>query len=276
MSEVDFLRAYDALLARWPVPVEPVDVPSAYGTTRVNVCGPADGEPLVLLHGGGATSTVWFGVVGELTRRYRVYAPDQPGAAGRSVATGTPFAAPGDLMAWLVGLFDHFGLRRAYVAGHSYGSWLTLSLALHAPDRVARLALLDPTSSFAGLSPSYVLHAVPVLTRPTADRARAFLRWETGGAVIDPGWVDVYALGAEQPQWKVVMPRRPSPRQLLACQVPALVLMAERSRSHDVRRVEARARKLLRARTETLPGATHHTIPAVDADRIARELLAFG
>ncbi|OLB65670.1 MAG: hypothetical protein AUI10_05680 [Actinobacteria bacterium 13_2_20CM_2_72_6] len=51
---MDFLAAYDALLRRWPVPVEPVEVPSAYGTTRVNVCGPVDGEPLVLLHGGGA------------------------------------------------------------------------------------------------------------------------------------------------------------------------------------------------------------------------------
>ncbi len=32
---VEFFAAYDAVLARWPVPVDPVDVPSAYGTTRV-------------------------------------------------------------------------------------------------------------------------------------------------------------------------------------------------------------------------------------------------
>jgi pimeloyl-ACP methyl ester carboxylesterase len=275
VSDAEFYRAYDALLARWPVPVEPVDVASVYGTTRVSVCGPADGEPLVLLHGGGATSTVWFGVVGELSRRYRVYAVDQLGDVGRSVAGGIPLGGPGDLMSWLDGLFDHFGLDGGYVVGHSYGAWLALSYTLHAPARVGRLALLDPTGCFAGLSPSYVLHALPLLTRPRADRARSFLRWETAGAPVDPGWVDVYALGAEQPKAKTVMPRRPSPRQLLASEVPALVLLAEQSRCHDVRRVEARARTLLRARTATLPGATHHSIPAAGADRIARELLAF-
>jgi pimeloyl-ACP methyl ester carboxylesterase len=276
VSEPDFLHAYDALLARWPVPVEAVDVPSAYGTTRVNVCGPDDGEPLVLLHGGGATSTAWFAVAGELSGRYRVYAVDQLGDAGRSVADGKPLAGPGDLMAWLDGLFDHFGLHGAYVAGHSYGGWLALSYALHAPDRVGRLGLLDPSSCFAGMSPRYVLRAVPLLVRPSAERARSFLRWETGGEPLDAGWLEVWALGAEQPKAKVVLPRRPSPRQLLACEVPALVLLAERSRSHDVRRVEARARTLLRARTEILPGATHHTIPTESAERIARELLAFG
>ncbi len=82
---VEFFAAYDAVLARWPVSVEPVDVPSACGTTRVNVGGPADGVPLVLLHGGGAISTAWFAIARGLARAHRVYAIDQLGDAGRSV-----------------------------------------------------------------------------------------------------------------------------------------------------------------------------------------------
>src|SRR4029450_67643 len=81
-AEREFLGAYDALLARWPIPVESVDVPSTYGTTRVQVCGRADGPALVLLCQFGATSTVWFANVGDLGREYRVYAVDpirQPG-----------------------------------------------------------------------------------------------------------------------------------------------------------------------------------------------------
>src|SRR5947209_7960122 len=102
---MDFSTAYDAVLAKWPVPVEPVEVGSAYGTTHVNVCGPPDATPLVLLHSGGATSTVWFDNVGDLARDHRVYAVDQINDAGRSVPGGRPVRSRDDLMAWLDAVF---------------------------------------------------------------------------------------------------------------------------------------------------------------------------
>src|SRR3954469_5020090 len=86
----EYFAAYDAVLARWPVAVEAVDLRSPYGTTRVHSCGPRDGKPLILLHGGGATSTVWFANVGELSRVHRVHAVDVMGNAGRSVNDGRP------------------------------------------------------------------------------------------------------------------------------------------------------------------------------------------
>ena len=54
-AEAAFYSAYDTVLVQWPVAVESVDVSSAYGTTHVQVCGPSNGRPLVLLHRGGAT-----------------------------------------------------------------------------------------------------------------------------------------------------------------------------------------------------------------------------
>lgn len=40
-----------------------------------------------------------------------------------------------------------------------------------------------------------------------------------------------------------------------------LLLLAERSRAHDIGKVAAAARGIPAVRTETLPGATHHTLP---------------
>src|SRR5215468_5492259 len=62
----EFLARYDAMLARWPVPVRTLDIPGRHGTTRVIACGPADGPATVLLPGGGATATVWWSTVGAL------------------------------------------------------------------------------------------------------------------------------------------------------------------------------------------------------------------
>jgi pimeloyl-ACP methyl ester carboxylesterase len=269
VPEVSFDTAYDAVLAKWPVRPEPVDVPSVFGTTHVNVCG--SGEPLVLLHSGGATSTVWFNNVGDLARRYRVHAVDQINDAGRSVNDGRPVRSPDDLTAWLDALLDGLGLSTVRLAGHSYGGWLALTYALHAPDRISHLALLDPTLCFAGMALTYRLHAVPLfLPGRRAGRMRRFLRWETGGAPLDPDWLELTALAAGQ---KIVMPHRPAPDRLRELRVPTLVLVAEKTRSHNPARVAGNARRLLPDVTiGLLRGATHHTIPTLDARELNRYL----
>ncbi|GAA4566146.1 alpha/beta fold hydrolase [Planotetraspora kaengkrachanensis] len=272
----EYLAAYDAVLAQWPVPVESARLRSPYGTTHVNVCGPREGPPLVLLHGGGATSTVWFGQVELLSRTRRVYAVDTIGEAGRSVADGRPVTTQADLMDWLDGLFNGLDLDAADLCGHSYGGWLALGYALHAPKRVRRLTLLDPTDCFAGLRLSYRLRSVPLFVRPDADRMRAFIHWETGGAAVDPAWLRLMCLGAEFPRSKVVMPRRPASERLRASDVPALVLLAGRSRAHDVREVAAGARRLLpHVVTEVLPGVSHHGVPSEDPGPLGRALEEF-
>lgn len=271
-----FLDAYDVLLARWPVPVEPMDVPSAYGTTRVQVCGPDRGTPLVLLHGGGATSTVWFANIEALSRDRRVYALDQINDAGRSVHDGRPLTDRTDLTAWLHAVLAELGLKRIHLAGHSYGSWLALNYALDRPDQTARLALLDPTMCFGGMRLSYRLHAVPLFVRPSAGRMRAFLDWETRGAALDPGWRQVMELAATEPRSKIVMPSRPPAARLRACTVPTLVLLAGRSRSNHVRRNARTARRLLSdVEVRVLPDVSHHMIPTEHADELNQALTTF-
>ncbi|WP_082119325.1 alpha/beta fold hydrolase [Saccharothrix sp. ST-888] len=281
-TEAAFLAAYDAALARWPLPATPIDCRSEYGTTRINACGPADGRPVVLLPSGGATSTVWYANVAALAATHRVYAVDLIGDAGRSVRHGRPIRRAEDLAGWLDSVLDRLGLATTAMVGHSYGGWMALGYALHAPHRVTRLALLDPTQCFAGFRPGYLLRAVPLLLRPTAARARDFIAWETGGApaagLIDPAWSTVHALGtADFPRSKPVTGPRPSAGQLRALTVPTLVLTAERSRTHDGARVAAAARALLpHVEAEVLPGLSHHAMPMTDPgplnDRLTRFL----
>jgi pimeloyl-ACP methyl ester carboxylesterase len=275
-SKEVFSAAYDAVLAQWPVPVEPVDVPSAHGTTRVHVAGPTNAQPLLLIHGGGATSTVWFANVAELTRSRRVYAPDVICDVGRSVPSDRPVRSPDDLMAWLDVVLDDLGVETTDVCGHSYGGWMALAYAMHAPPRVGKLVLLDPTECFAGFRPGYLMHALPVLLRPSAKRQRRFLSWETGERELNKPWLDLVALGAELPRPKIVRPRRPTAAQLEAIQTPTLVLLGEKSKAHRIEKVAARARQRLpNAVTDVLPGASHHSIPTDEADNLNHRVSAF-
>lgn len=264
-----FSAAYDAVLDRWPTPREAVDVPTRFGTTRVQVCGPAAGPPVVLLHGGGATSTVWFANAEALRHTHRVLAPDimVPNGAMRS---------RDDLLSWLDEVLDHFALTDVALCGHSYGAKIALAYALHAPRRVRRLVLLDPTTCFAGMSPRYLLHAAPLLLRPSGRRLRRFFGWEAAQAgPLDAGWLDRAAAAAEV-RTKLVIPRRPAAEPLRGLEVPTLVLLAQRSRAHDVDRVAAGARRLLpNATVQVLPDVSHHGMPIRHAERLNRELLAF-
>src|SRR5687767_83874 len=53
------MRTYHRQLARWPVPVREMELPTRYGETHLLACGPEDAPPLVLLHGLAANALVW-------------------------------------------------------------------------------------------------------------------------------------------------------------------------------------------------------------------------
>ncbi|MEV6482842.1 alpha/beta hydrolase [Streptomyces sp. NPDC051576] len=275
-----FGSAYDKVMAKWPDERAAVTVPTPFGGTYVNVCGPVDGHPVVLLPGGGgATSASWYAQAGDLARAgHRVHAVDLIGCPGRSVPdTGRHPRAVADLMSWLDALLDGLGLTSAAdLGGHSYGGWIALHYALHAPARVRRLFLLDPTQCFAGFETAYLLHALPMLLRPTARRVRAFLEWETGGAALDPDWLRLQEAGAGFPSVKPVTGPRPAPEALRGLNASVLLLLAGSSRTHDTHLVATRAAGLLpRVETETLADVSHHALPQSAPERLGRHLTGF-
>jgi pimeloyl-ACP methyl ester carboxylesterase len=261
---------------RWPVPASARDVPTGYGTTHVLISGDPAAPPVLLLPGSGATATAWSAVAGHLASRHRVIAVDPPGQPGLSSPGPRPVRSAADLTGWLDELLTTLDRPRVALVGHSYGGWLALRYALHAPQRLNHLVLLDPTACFLPMSLSYRLHAIPLLARPSPRRLDRFLAWETGGRTVDPGWLAVVTAGAALGRSRIVLPRPPRPAELAGLAVPTLVVVAGRSRSHDPARVLRRAQELLPgARTATLPAATHHTIPTEDAAGLAGLISGF-
>jgi pimeloyl-ACP methyl ester carboxylesterase len=269
----EFEAAYAAVLRQCP-DVEVADVSGPYGSTRVLSSGPADGRPLVLLPGGGATATGWFANAPALSRVARVHAVDLPGTAGGTRASVRDLTG---LCGWLDSVLDAVAEGPVDLAGHSYGGWVALTYALHAPERVRRLALLDPTQCFAGFRPGYLLHALPVLLRPSRRTAAALRRWETGGRALEPSWTAVADAAAEAPRTgRLVTRPRPAPERLRALGVPTLVLLAGRGRAQDPAKVAAGARASLPDVTvEVLPTATHHSLPLDPAAEVDRAMLDF-
>lgn len=267
-----FLDSYDAAAHRWPGSA--LEVPTSWGRTHVLTAGPPTGPTVVLLHGDGATATAWAAVATELAG-LRALAPDQPGNPGRS-SSSRPFRTTADLVAWLDELMTEVAGGPVHLVGHSAGAHLALSYALEHGGGLASLVLLDPTFCFAGMSPRYLVHALPTLVRPTPAAVRRFLAWETRGRTLDPAWVEAYVQGATAfDRTPIVRTRRPPTARLAGLTVPTLVVVAGRSRTHDPATVARRARSVLPHATVTeLPHATHHTMPVLDAPELAAAIRA--
>ncbi|MGP2437687.1 alpha/beta fold hydrolase [Streptomyces sp. JW3] len=266
-------------MAKWPAGRETLTVPTPFGATHVTACGSADAPPLVLLPGGGgATSASWYAQAARLGRGHRLYAVDLIGAPGRStVAADRPLGTVADLTAWLDALLDGLGVTETGLGGHSYGAWIALHYALRAvPGRVRRLVLLDPTQCFTGFRAAYLLHALPMLLRPTPRRVRAFLEWETGGVPLDADWLALQEAGAGFPARRPVTGPRPAPDALRGLETPVLLLAAGAGRTHDPAEVTARAQALLpRVTTAVLPAVSHHALPQAAPAELTDRLTDF-
>jgi hypothetical protein len=74
-GQLQYFAAYDASMCLWPVPYESMDVTTRYGQTHIIVCSPKDAFPVILLHGGYASSTMCFPNVADLSVKYRLLSP---------------------------------------------------------------------------------------------------------------------------------------------------------------------------------------------------------
>jgi pimeloyl-ACP methyl ester carboxylesterase len=110
--------------------------------------GPADGPPIVLLHGASANASDPMEGVGRLiaARGYRVIAFDRPGFGWSDRIAGAEAAAPSVQARLIAEALDRMGVGPAIVFGHSWAGSLALALTLDRPDRVSALALAAPVA----------------------------------------------------------------------------------------------------------------------------------
>lgn len=108
-----------------------------------------EGEPVVLLHGLGATNASMLPTLQDLAHDHRVLAPDFPGF-GESEKPIRSYHA-GFFAKWLVALLDRLGIERAHLVGNSMGGRVSIETALRFPERVNRIALLAPAMAFRRL-----------------------------------------------------------------------------------------------------------------------------
>jgi pimeloyl-ACP methyl ester carboxylesterase len=119
--------------------------PVQTGIGPISVMEAGAGEPVLLLHGLGATKASFLPTLAALAgERRRVIAIDLPGFGDSAKPLRARYDPP-FFARTVVAVLDALGLERADLIGNSMGGRVALETGLRHPDRVRRLVLLAPS-----------------------------------------------------------------------------------------------------------------------------------
>ena len=224
-----------------------------HGSTR------ADAPVLVLAHGAGGNTLIWWQQVPFFARTHRVLTLDHRGF-GRSTCAPGHFHArefADDLRA----ILDHAKVERAALVCQSMGGWTGLPAALAFPERVSALVL---SGTPGGVFTPRVIEAFRAIGRVASEEgirgnralAPAFAEREPARAFL---YDQVAGLNAGLPPAALATlgETRVDLAQLAAHRVPTLMISGERDALFPPDALKEAAAQIPGCRVVDFPGAGH-------------------
>lgn len=101
------------------------------------------GPPLLLLHGFPQTRAMWARIAPRLAQRFTVITADLRGYGASSKPSGVGNYSFRAMGADMLELMAHLGFKSFFLAGHDRGARTAHRMALDAPERIGKIALLD-------------------------------------------------------------------------------------------------------------------------------------
>lgn len=264
-----YFVTYEAILRKWPVPAEELDVETRFGPTRVRRSGTGQGTPIVLLHGVMGTSLSWYPYVAELAERHTVYAVDTIGEPGRSVQT-RPVQSGQDQADWLADVLAGLGHEKFHLVGISRGAIFALDLATRSGDRIASVIAFEPGGfGIAGLR--FVLWGFGQMFRWLLP-APILRRIMSGDPHVRRTLAPLLIRGLK---YKAHVPPQHefTDDELRAIDVPVHFVFAERNGIYDAREVTARVQSLNPCLHAEIVPKTTHALPLEEPDLTISRIL---
>ena len=246
-------------------------------TLHVDLRG-SHGDPVILLHGFGATGFTWRYWAPGLARDHRLYVVDLKGF-GRSPKPRDDRYSPHDHAEAVCRMVEDHGLDRFTLVGHSLGGGVALLTALRMLDAghsdrvkamvlVASAAMPQTLPRFIGLARLPVFGVVTLGSVPPRHLVRWILREIVyDQAVVTSDWVEGYAvpLAAPDARYGVLATARAIRppdvdeivRRFPELDVPALLLWGRHDRVVPLWVGEKLAARLPRATLEVLEDCGH-------------------
>ena len=254
-----YFKAYDETLKLWNVSFEELYIPTTNGIAHVIVSGPKNAEPVVLLHGMNASSTMWYPNMEALSKNHRVFAIDFILEAGKSYLYNDVESVE-KVIDWYEEVLFVLELDSFHLIGASRGGWLAVNLALNNRKKVKSMILLSPAQTFTWIRPSMDLakNIITLLSSKEKQIAQSLETMSSDVANISDVYLKQYTLGLKKESNNKFMARmRPfSTEELQSLQMPVLVLIGDDDIINERKTVKI-ANKLPKGKGEIIQDAGH-------------------
>lgn len=224
-----FYQIYGEKMKEWPVAYEDHFLETQYGKVHVIVSGSKDSPALLLLHASGISSWSWKHNVEELSKHYRTYAVDLIGDAGKSEFASLEHTMKDgrDQAVLYTEIADKLEIDKAYIVGSSEGGFIGSNIALYAPERVEKLALLGPMGYSGAIQSVFrIMFAQYFPLKPVQEST---FRWafSNNPDLLDEfgDWFELIMTGYK-PAKVAPLPLKPEQRKQI--KVPVLFVFGER------------------------------------------------
>jgi pimeloyl-ACP methyl ester carboxylesterase len=121
-----------------------------------------DAPPLLLVHGAAQDTLSWRFNLDQLGGMFHVYAVDLPGHGKSQLASQGPIGDLEEYAVYAERFMEHLGVARYSVMGHSMAGGIALHMALHHPERLDMVVLLDGACYTSGTYGEEVFELVSI------------------------------------------------------------------------------------------------------------------
>jgi pimeloyl-ACP methyl ester carboxylesterase len=259
-GELTYVEAYDKALGLWQISYEEKNIKTSFGNAHIIISGPANAEPLVLLHGMNASSTMWYPNIKAFSEKHRIYAIDFLLEPGKSLCESN-INSTDQIVNWYYEIFDALKLKKFSIVGASRGGWLAINLALRSPASINKIALLSPAQAFIWIRPEYkFLSNITYSISPKRKNLRSVLETMTYNVdKLDQTYIDQYFIGTEKATIsKCILQMTPfSNKQLRSLKMPVLVLIGDNDIINNKKSLNIAEEDIPHVETGTVKNAGH-------------------
>ena len=273
------LALYDRQLSRLSVPWKDLYVPTSFGRTHLIETGNTEGEPLLVFHGGDATTAYNLLSCDFLFEKFHIYAADIIGHPGKSAEVSLS-AGGYDYGRWTAEVIDALGFERISLFGGSFGGGIIAKTMCAAPDKVKKAVLYIPSGIANAPAIRNASMMIPMILYWITGREKWFKKCLMPMAItednISEDILQTARLSIDYMKVKTAMPSDVDEEKMKKCNAPALVLGSEKDCLFPGPKVIERAERIIpNCRTYLLKGRGHmHSLNEEEKKMIVDFLLA--
>lgn len=255
------IELYNQQLNRLSIPYEDIYIETSFGTTHIIETGSLMGEPLLVFHGGNATTAYNLLACDFLLKDFHVYAVDTIGHPGKSAEVCLS-AFNYDYGKWAGEVISCLGYECLSLFGGSFGAGIIAKTMCKVPDKIKRVVLYVPSGikNAPGIKSANMMF--PMIMYWTTGKDKWLKKCILPMAVTEENITDdIYQtakLSIDHAKIKTAMPSNVDERKMKKCKAPTLVIGAEKDCLFPGVGVIKRAETILpNSRTYLLTGRGH-------------------